>query len=61
MDVELKEIINCFDLNPEFFISNKSLKKLWTKCFNKEKYSGNYGLFMQAFENIIGKEIINSI
>lgn len=38
MDVELREIIACFDLGADFFITSHSIKKLWQKCFQPQQY-----------------------
>lgn len=50
MDIELKEIINAFELRADFFLTSTSLKKVWSHCFSPAAYSVPVDLFFQAFE-----------
>jgi hypothetical protein len=36
MDIEIREILSCFSLTSDFFITSKSLKKVWSKCFQPD-------------------------
>ena len=36
MDIEIREILASFELTSEFFITSKSLRKVWSKCFHPE-------------------------
>jgi hypothetical protein len=38
MDIELKEIIDAFELKAEFFLTSNSLRKVWSRCFTAEAY-----------------------
>ena len=60
MDVELREIIASFDLTPDFFITSHSLRKLWSKCFQKDQFRVPIDIFIQAFDETICKEILSS-
>jgi hypothetical protein len=54
MDIEIREIIHCFELKADFFITSRSLKKVWSTCFSPEQFRAPVDLFIQGFENIIG-------
>jgi len=38
MDIEIKEIIDAFELRADFFLTSDSLRKVWSKCFTPESY-----------------------
>ena len=60
MDIELKEIIECFDFSAEFFITSQALRKLWGKSFQPNDYRVPLDLFIQAFDSSIGRDIVTS-
>jgi hypothetical protein len=60
MDIEIREIIHCFELKADFFITSRSLKKVWSTCFSPEQFRAPVDLFIQGFENIIGQDILSS-
>jgi hypothetical protein len=60
MDIELKEIIDAFELRPDFFLNSNSLRKVWTRCFTPESYCVPVDFFIAGFESTIGHEIISS-
>lgn len=60
MDIELKEIINAFELRADFFLTSNSLKKVWSNCFYPSAYSVPVDLFFQAFESTHGSELLTS-
>ncbi len=45
MDIELKEIINAFELRADFFLTSGSLQKMWSHCFSASTYSVSVDLF----------------
>ena len=60
MDIEIKEILASFELTSDFFITSKSLRKIWKKCFQPDQFRVPFTTFIEGFENIIGKEILSS-
>jgi len=54
MDIEIREILASFDLRADFFITSKSLSKVWSKCFQPDQYKVPVDLFIQGFEDLIG-------
>jgi hypothetical protein len=46
MDIEIREIIASFELRADFFITSKSLKKVWSKNFNSESFRVPVDLFI---------------
>lgn len=60
MDIELKEIIDAFELKAEFFLTSNSLRKVWSQCFTAEAYRVPVDFFVQGFETTLGHEIVSS-
>jgi hypothetical protein len=60
MDIELKEIIDAFELKAEFFLTSNSLRKVWSHCFTAEAYRVPVDFFVQGFETTLGHEIVSS-
>ena len=60
MDIEVKEIIDAFELKAEFFLTSNSLRKVWSRCFTPESYRVSVDYFIQGFESTIGHEVVSS-
>ena len=60
MDIELKEIIDAFELKAEFFLTSNSLRMVWSRCFTGEAYRVPVDFFVQGFETTLGHEIVSS-
>lgn len=60
MDIEIREILVCFQLTSDFFITSKSLRKVWSKCFQPDQFRVPFTSFIEGFEVIVGKEILSS-
>lgn len=60
MDIEIREILASFELTSDFFITSKSIRKVWGKCFQPDQFRVPFTTFIEGFEDIIGKEILSS-
>ena len=60
MDIEIKEILASFELTSDFFITSKSLRKVWSKCFQPDQFRVPFTTFIEGFEVTVGKEILSS-